>query len=268
MLWVKFAMSLFGADVETFLLAMTTYIAEYKMLAAVEIVTTSVILFLLVRRYSENIRVVMHVYFAFLTLSSFLLLTLYMYNSLRNVDGLLNRAQELLGLRQLPSGMWTSGAEPAPAWLQLVFFALGLVLAVLATVFWFIDIKKKQTIWDYSKMPRWQKYLTLFLVIYGLTYFHALLFGIYFAMVAGVSPSLYLMYGLYNCPVNLVFIALLAPLVPRVNKPLYITICLMAIMAAFFNWIIGLSVNLDAIAVSPAGIYALLMLWRSTRKKS
>jgi len=256
------------ADVEPFLLAMSTYIAEYRMVAAVHIAVTVIILWFLVKRYSENVRVVMHVYFAILTSSSFLLFVSYLLMALGDVDGLRDRAEELLGLRRLPSGMWTSGAEPAPAWLQYAFFAFMLVLVALATIFWLYDIRKKETVWDYSKMPRWQKYLTFFLVIYGLTYVHAFVFGVYFALIAGVSPSLYLMYGLYNCPVNLLFVAILAPLVPRVNKPLYVVICLMAMTGAFYNQIIGLSVNLDALAVSPAGVYGLLILWRARSKKT
>jgi len=256
------------ADAETFILALSVYITEYKMIAASNIAATIVILFLLAKRYSEKVRVIMHVYFAIITLSSFLLLSSSILNSLSNIERLRDRAQELLGLRELPSGMLASGAEAAPAWLQYAFFALMLILVIITTTSWLYDIMKKKTVWDYSKMPKWQKYLTWFLVFYGLTYIHAFLFGVYFATVAGVSPSVYLMYGLYNCPVNLVFVALLAPLVPKVNRPLYLAICLMAIMGSFYNQVIGLSVNLDALAVSPAGIYGLLMLWRSTRKKS
>ena len=80
--------------------------------------------------------------------------------------------------------------------------------------------------------------------------------------------EIFLMFGLYPCPINLTLVAILAPLAPRVNKPMYIAICLMAILGAFYNQTIGMSINLDAFAVSPVGVYGLIMLWRSTRKKT
>ena len=72
---------------------------------------------------------------------------------------------------------------------------------------------------------------------------------------------------LFNCPINTFFVALLAPLAPRVNKPLYISIFLMAFMGAFaLQTMIGLSVNLDALAVGPVGVYGIFMLWKATKK--
>jgi len=254
--------------VEPFLLSLAVYIYEYKMIATANIVVTAILLLLLVRRYSEKVRVIMHVYFASLTLSSFLLLFSYVWRSINNIDELRARAQELIGISSLPSEMIGAGAEPMPSWVLTTAFALMLTLVLMATLLWIYDIRKKQTVWDYSGLLRWQKYLTWFLVFYGLTYFHAFFFGVYIAMISDVPITIWLMYGLYNCPVNLLFVAILAPLVPRVNKPLYVVICVMAIFGAFFNWMIGLSVNLDAFSVLPVGIYGLVMLWRATRKKA
>jgi hypothetical protein len=252
--------------VEPFLLSLAVYIYEYKMLAAANIVATAVSLGLLVKRYSEKVRAILHVYFAGLTLSSFLLLSSYVWRSITNLNGLRSRAQELMGISSLPPEMIGAGAEPMPFWVLVTAFVGMLILAVAAAGLWLYDIKQKQTVWDYSGIPRWQKYLTGFLVLYGLTYFHAFFFGVYIAMASGLPITIWLMYGLYNCPVNLLLVAVLAPLVPRVNRPLYIAICVMAIFGALFNWIIGLSVNLDAFSVLPVGIYGLLMLWRATRK--
>jgi len=253
--------------VEPFLLSLAVYIYEYKILAAANIVATIVVLSLLVKRYSRNIRVITHVYFALLTLSSFLLLVSYVWRSINNIEGLRNRAQELIGVSSLPPAMIGAGAEPTPWWALITAFVFMLALVLVATVLWVYDIRKKQTVWDYSGIPRWQKYLTWFLVFYGLTYFHAFFFGISIAMVSSIPVTIWLMYGLYNCPVNLLFVAIMAPLVPKVNKPLYVAICIMAIVGAFFNWLIGLSVNLDALSVLPVGIYGLVMLWRAPKRK-
>jgi len=252
--------------VELFLLALAVYVYEYRTIAAANIVVTAVILLLLAKKYSEKVRVIMHVYFAIVTFSSFFLLSSHVLHSIYNIEGLRARAQVLIGIRSLPPEMMVAGAEPMPLWALASVFVFMLALVLVTTALWIYDIKKKQMVWDYSGISRSQKYLTWFLIFYALTYIHAFFFGVYIAMVSDIPFTIWLMYGLYNCPVNLLFVAILAPLVPRVNKPLYIVICIMAIVGAFFNWMIGLSVNLDALSVLPVGIYGLLMLWKSTRK--
>ncbi len=241
---------------------MALYIMEYRPLAAVTVGITVLILWFLVKKYSNSIRTIAHVYFAILTFYPLFLLGYYITGVPRRFSELQARAAELLGVTSFPEALFVE-VEPLPMWVMTGFFLTMSILAVGGAIFWLYDIKKKQNVYDYTKMPKWQKYLTLFLVFYGLTYLHAMLFG----SILGGRPDIYLMYGLYPCPVNLVLVAILVPLVPRVNKPLYVIMCFYAIGGAFFNQMIGLSVNLDALAVSPVGVYGLIMLWRSMRQK-
>jgi hypothetical protein len=248
-------------SLETFFLALGTYIMEYRMLAAVNIVITVAVLWLLINRYSNRIRTFTHIYFAILSFYPLFLLGYYIIRSLQDIDALRLRAAELIGVINFPDIVY--GGSAPPAWLQNAVYLIMFSLMVIGPILWLYDIKKKATVWDYSGIPRWQKYLTWILVFYGLTYLHALPF-VWF--MAGIF-KIFLMYGLYPCPINLVQVALLAPLAPKVNKPLYVVVCLAAIMGAVGNQIIGISVNLDAMAVTPVGIYGLVMLWRSIRKK-
>jgi hypothetical protein len=254
------------SGVEITILAITTYMLEFRLLALFNIILTIVILWLLVKKYSEKVRKVMHVYFAFLTFYMPFLLMWYLNRVTKDINALQDLAYRLVGLRTLPSGMVVEGV-PIPTWLFRAFAILFFAATIVTVVFWLYDIKKRETIYDYSKMPRWQKILTLFLIFYGLTYFHTFLFGVYFAMVGGVPLPLFSQYGLWSCPTNLLFVAILAPLVPRVNKPLYISVCINSIIAPLLQQgVAPLAVNLDAMSVLPAGIYGLFMLWRSTRK--
>jgi len=149
-----------------------------------------------------------------------------------------------------------------PTWLFWGLAILFFVMTIVTVVFWLYDIKKRDTVYNYSKVPRWQKILTLFLIFYALTYFHTFLFGVYFAMVGGVPLPLFSQYGLWSCPSNLLFVAILAPLVPRVNKPLYISVCINSIIAPLLQQgVAPLAVNLDAMSVLPAGTRARLA-WR------
>jgi hypothetical protein len=251
---------------ETTILAIVTYMIEYRLLALANIIFTIVILGLLVRKYSERVRKVMHVYFAILTFYMPFLLLRYLNTVTKDVNTLQNRAFQLVGLRELPPGMVVEGVT-IPRWLFWGFSIIFFVATIVTVVFWLIDIKKRNTVYDYTKMPRWQKILTLFLAFYALTYFHSFLFGVYFAMVAGVPIPLFSQYGLWSCPVNLLFVAILTPLVPKVNKPLYISVCLNSIIAPILQQgIAPIAVNLDALSVLPAGLYGLFMLWRTTRK--
>jgi hypothetical protein len=249
------------SQIESFILGLAVYVMEYRLLAAVSIVTTVLILWLLVKRYSENVRKVMHVYFAILNFYPLFLLAYNIMGASGNIEALRARAFELLGLTHIPEALFVD-VEPLPWRIQMIFYLILFLLTVSGAILWLYDIKKKQNVYDYTKMPRWQRYLTLFLLFYGLTYVHAMMFGI---ILGGIGIQLFLMYGLYPCPVNLVFVAILAPLVPKVNKPLYVVTCLMAICGAFYNQMIGISVNLDALAVTPVGVYGLIMLWRSRR---
>jgi hypothetical protein len=252
--------------VELIILAITTYMLEYRLLALVNIVFTIAILWLLIKKYSEGVRKVMHVYFAVLTLYTPFLLIWYLNSATEDVNALQNRAYQLVGLRELPQGMVVAGV-PIPTWLFYGFAILFFAMTIVTVVFWLYDIKKRDTVYNYSKMPRWQKILTLFLIFYALTYFHTFLFGVYFAMVGGVPLPLFSQYGLWSCPANLLFVAILAPLVPRVNKMLYVSVCINSIIAPLLQQGISpIAVNLDALSVLPAGIYGLVMLWRATRK--
>ena len=208
----------------------------------------------------------MHVYFAILTLYTPFLLMKYLNNALKDTEVLQDRFFQLIGLYGLPSGMISEGIRIP--WLLLMSLSiLFFILTIVGVIFWLYDIKKRDTIYDYSKMPRWQKFLTLLLIFYALTYFHSFLFGVYFAIAGGVSPPLFSQYGLWSCPSNLLFVAILAPLVPKVNKPLYLSICVNAIIAPLLQQgLAPLPVNLDALSVLPAGLYGLFMLWRSTKK--
>jgi len=255
-----------ASSVETTILAIVTYMLEFRLLAFANIIFTIIILLLLIRKYSERVRKVMHVYFAVLTVYTPILLIWYLNLATRDVNALQDRAYQLVGLKALPPGMVSEGVTiPTSLFgaLAILFFA-----ATIGTViFWLFDIKKRNTVYDYSKMPRWQKILTLFLVFYALTYFHSFLFGVYFAIVGGVPIPLFSQYGLWSCPSNLFFVAILAPLVPRVNKPLYVSVCVNSIIAPLLQQgIAPLAVNLDALSALPAGLYGLIMLWRSTRK--
>jgi hypothetical protein len=255
-------------SVEITVLAIVTYMMEFRYLALANIVFTIVILWLLTKRYSEKVRKVVHIYFAILTIYTPILLIWYLNNATKDVNALQNRfAQFFEGQRNLPQGMISEGIRIP----TLLFYPLAVVflVATVVTVFyWLYDLRKKNTVYDYSKMPRWQKILTLFLVFYALTYFHSFLFGVYFAFVLGVPPPLFSQYGLWSCPSNLLFVAILAPLVPKVNKPLYVSVCVNSIIAPILQQIIApLPVNLDALSVLPAGIYGLFMLWKATRKK-
>ena len=252
--------------IEGFLLAMAVYVAEYRLLAIVNITITITILFFLVKRYSEKVRIVMHVYYAALTLYTPFLLIWYLNSVRGEPEALLNRFYQLIGLRGLPPGMVSEGIQ-IPGFLFSSLSILFFVLTIVGVIFWLYDIKKRDTVYDYSGMPRWQKILTLLLVFYALTYFHSFLFGVYFAVVGGVPPPLFSQYGLWSCPSNLLFVAILAPLVPRVNKPLYVSICVNAIIAPVLQQgIAPIAVNLDALSVLPAGLYGLIMMWRSNKK--
>lgn len=255
-------------NVEITILAVTTYMMDYRLLALANIVFTIVILWFLIKKYSESLRKVMHVYFAILTMYTLMLLIWYLYSATGNVTALQDRAFELLGFRSLPPGMVVEGITvPQPVF--WAFSLLFLVMTVVTTVFWLYDIRKKKTVYDYSKMPKWQKYLTVFLVFYALTYFHSFLFGVYFAIVAGVPIPIFSQYGLWSCPGNLLFVAILTPLVPKVNKPLFASVCINSIIAPLLQQgIAPIAVNLDALSVLPAGVYGLFMLWRATRKKA
>lgn len=256
-----------ASGVEIYILAITTFMIEYRLLALANIIFTLALLLLLVRRYSDRVRKVMHVYFAVLTLYTPFLLVWYLNTSTKDVNALQEKAFQLVGLRELPSGMVVEGV-PIPTWLFWGFALLFFAVTIVTVVFWLYDIKKRKTVYDYSKMPRWQKILTLVLVFYALTYFHSFLFGVYFAIVGGVPIPLFSQYGLWSCPSNLLFIAILAPLVPRVNKPLYVSVCINSIIAPLLQQgIAPIAVNLDAFSVLPAGVYGLIMLWKSTRNK-
>ena len=251
------------SSTEVFLLALASYIMEYRLIAAINIVATVLILWLLVKRYSNKVRTLAHIYFAVLSVYPIFLLGSHLMRSLRDIDGLRDRFFEQFGLTSLPEAMLGS-TSPPPAWVSsaIMFTIFGLTICI--PILWIWDIKKKQTVYDYTGIPRWQKWLTVVLIFYGLTYIHAMMFG----WVLLGRFDIFLMFGLYPCPINLTLVAILAPLVPRVNKPMYIAVCLMAIMGAFYNQTIGMSINLDALAVSPVGVYGLIMLWKATRKKA
>jgi len=248
---------------EVFLLALASYIMEYRLIAAINVVATGLILWLLVKRYSNKVRTLAHVYFAVLSVYPIFLLGSHLIRSLRDVEGLRERFFEQYGVTSLPEAMLGS-TNPPPQWVSNAIMFTIFILTIIIPVLWIWDIKKKQTVYDYTGIPRWQKWLTGILVFYGLTYIHAMAFG----WILLGRFDLFLMFGLYPCPINLTLVAILAPLAPRVNKPMYIAVCLMAIMGAFYNQTIGMSINLDALAVSPVGVYGLIMLWRSTRQKS
>jgi len=254
------------SGVEITILAITTYMLEFRLLALVNIVFTITILWLLVKKYRDSVRKVMHVYFTVLTFYMPFLLISYLNRVTKDVNALQDLSFQLVGLRALPPSMVVEGV-PIPTWLFWGLAILFFAATIVTVVSWLYDIKKRDTVYDYSKMPRWQKILTLFLVFYALTYFHSFIFGVYFSMVGGVPIPLFSQYGLWSCPANLLFVAILAPLVPRVNKPLYISVCVNSIIAPLLQQgIAPLAVNLDAMSVLPAGIYGLFMLWRATRK--
>ncbi|MCK4952771.1 hypothetical protein KAS14_03220, partial [Candidatus Bathyarchaeota archaeon] len=246
-----------------FLLALASYILKYKLVAAISIVGTVLILWLLLKRYSNKVRTLTHIWFAFLSFYPLFLIGSHLAKSMGDIDGLRASFFELTGLTGIPEAMLGS-TSPPPAWVSSAIILSIAVLTVCIPILWIWDIKKKQTVYDYTGIPRWQKWLTVFLVFYGITYIHAMAFGWF---LLG-RFEVFLMFGLYPCPINLVLVAILAPLAPKVNKPMYIAVCLMAILGAFFNQTIGMSINLDAFAVSPVGVYGLIMLWRSTRKKT
>lgn len=252
---------------ETTVLAIVTYMLEFRLLALANIVFTVVTLWYLAKRYSERVRKVMHIYFAIHSSYTPLLLIWYLNNATKDTNALKDLAYELVGLRELPPGMISEGIRISTS----LFYALAIlfvVLTIVTVIFWLYDIRERDTVYDYSKMPKWQKILTLFLVFYALTYFHSFLFGVYFAIVGGVPVPLFSQYGLWSCPANLLFVAIMAPLVPRVNKPLYLSVCLNSVIAPLLQQgIAPLPVNLDALSVLPAGIYGLFMLWRATGTK-
>jgi hypothetical protein len=248
---------------EVFILSLATYIMEYRWLAAINIAITVSLLWLLVKRYSDGVRTALHTYFAVLTFIPLFLLMNHITRSLRDVDALRARAYELFGITSIPEAM----INPSTSSWGRIGYVLNIgmfVLTIAGSVLWLWDIRKKEVVWDYSGMPRWQKWLTWILVFYGMTYLHAMMFGWF---LGGIF-DIFLLFGLYPCPINMVLVSLLTPLVPKVNKKLFVVICLMAIMGAIGNQMIGTSVNMDAIAVAPAGIYGLVMLWRSMRRKT
>ena len=251
------------SSAEVFLLALASYIMEYRHIATINVVATVLILWLLLKRYSNKVRTLAHIYFAVLSFYPLLLIGNHLMRVLRDVDSLRQRFFEQFGLTSIPEAMLGS-TNPPPQWVSSAIIFTIFILTVCIPILWIWDIKKKQTVYDYTGIPRWQKWLTVILVFYGITYIHAMTFG----WVLLGRFDLFLMFGLYPCPINLTLVALLAPLAPRVNKPLYIAICLMAILGAFYNQTIGMSLNLDALAVSPVGVYGLIMLWRSTRKST
>ena len=251
------------SSTEVFLLALASYIMEYRLIAAINVVSTVLILWLLLKRYSNKVRTLTHIWFAVLSFYPLFLIGNHLMKSLGDVDALRARFFEQFGLTSIPEAMLGS-TTPPPAWVSSAIIFSIAILTVCIPILWIWDIKKKQTVYDYTGIPRWQKWLTVFLVFYGLTYIHALMFGVF---LLG-RFEIFLMFGLYPCPINLVLVAILAPLASRVNKPMYIAICLMAILGAFYNQTIGMSVNLDALAVSPVGVYGLIMLWRATRKRT
>ena len=249
-------------EIGDFLLAMAVYVFEYRPLAVLTIGIMVVFLVLLFKKFNNKVRAAMHVFFAILSFYPMLLLGSYIGRATSDTEWLRARAIEFGLPTEFPPQLL---GEPAyPPWpLMMIFILLLGALTIIIPVLWIWDIRKKGTVYDYSNMPRWQKYLTILLVFYGMTYIHAMLFG----SVLGGYVDLYLMFGLYPCPINLTLVALLAPLVPKVNKPLYITVCLMAILGAFYNQMIGISVNLDAMSVTPVGIYGFVVLWWRSRKK-
>jgi hypothetical protein len=257
-----------ATGIEVTILAIVTYMIQFRLLALANIIFTIAILWFLVERYSDKVRKVMHVYFAFLTFYMPFLLVWYLMNVTKDISALQDRAYQLVGLRELPPGMVNEGFKiPAPV--LLVFMLVFVAATTVTVVFWLIDIRARRTVYDYSKMPRWQKILTLFLIFYALTYFHSFLFGVYFAIAGGIPIPLFSQYGLWSCPVNLLFVAILTPLVPRVNKPLYLSVCVNSIIAPILQQGgIPIAVNLDALSVLPAGLYGLFMLWRANRTKS
>ena len=249
---------------EDFLLAMSVYIMEYRPLAALTIVITLTFLALiLLKKFNNKVRAAMHVFFAILSFYPMLLLAYAIGRGMSNTESLHARALAYFGFTDFPPGL--IGEPVTPPWpIQLTFYLLLFALTIIIPILWIWDIRKKGTVYDYSNVPRWQKYLTIFLVFYGISYIHAMMYGV----VLGGVPELFLMFGLYPCPINLTLVALLAPLTPnKVYKPLYIAVCIMAILGAFYNQMIGISVNLDAMSVTPVGIYGLVVLWWRSRKK-
>jgi len=249
-------------EIGDFLLAMAVYVIEYRPLAALTIGITVAFLVLLFKKFNNKVRAAMHVFFAILSFYPMLLLAYAIGRGISNAESLHTRAEAYFGFTEFPPGL--IGEPVTPPWpIQMTFYLLLFALTIIIPILWIWDIRKKGTVYDYSNVPRWQKYLTIFLVFYGITYIHAMMYGV----VLGGVVELFLMYGLYPCPINLTLVALLAPLVPKVNKPLYIAVCIMAILGAFYNQMIGISVNLDAMSVTPVGIYGLVVLWWRSRKK-